>query len=74
MMLSTLKRRAQMATAFRGHRMKWLPPWHGEGQSLQNGECVKCGAFVQLNTRPMPNQIDIGGNALALTCPIGEED
>ena len=31
-------------------------------------ECVRCSKGVQVNTAPMPNQIDIGGEAVALGC------
>ena len=31
-------------------------------------ECVKCGKGVQVNTNPLPNQIDIGGEAVAVGC------
>ena len=70
--LSTLKKQAQQSTAWRGHSMKWHAPHHGEHRSYQTAECVRCGMDVCVNTRPMPNEIDIGGNAVALDCsPTG---
>ena len=35
-------------------------------------ECKVCGAYMQILASPAPNQIDIGGPAVALTCPIKE--
>ncbi len=67
--LSTLKREAQSATAFRGHRMHWFAPVsHGEGRYLQTGSCKRCDMTVHLNTRPAPNGIEIAGEAVALNC------
>ena len=66
--LSTLKKRAQQSTAWRGHSMRWNAPYHGEHRSYQTAECVDCGASVCINTRTMPNEIDIGGDAVALMC------
>jgi hypothetical protein len=66
--LLDLRRRAEDACETRGHRLgKWVTI-HGESQSLANNECTDCGAGVQCNTRPQPNGIDIGGEALALNC------
>jgi len=33
--------------------------------------CKACGMCVQVNTHPSPNQIDIGGEAVALDCTKG---
>jgi hypothetical protein len=30
--------------------------------------CTKCGKYVQVCTKPQPNEIDIGGTAVALNC------
>lgn len=32
--------------------------------------CQTCGAYVQVDSNPPPNGIDIGGNAVALNCPV----
>jgi hypothetical protein len=66
--LGTLKRYAQSATAWRGHYLRWHAPHHGEARSYQTAECVRCGKDVCINTLPMPNEIDIGGSAVALNC------
>jgi hypothetical protein len=70
MKLSTLRKSAQGTTKARGHRMRWGNPY-GNATALvfsQNGQCSKCGMEVTLHERPAPNQIDIGGEAVALTC------
>ncbi len=59
MKIETLKKRAQSSTSFRGHKMKW-------NNGL--GTCKHCGAWVQLNIKPLPNDIDIGGPAVAINC------
>lgn len=67
--IHTLKKQAQKATARRGHRMRWIPAIsHGERRELQTGACIRCDATVHLNTRPLPNEIDICGEAVALNC------
>jgi hypothetical protein len=67
--IHTLKKQAQRASAWRGHRMHWIPAIsHGEQRELQTGVCRYCDATVHLNTRPLPNEIDIGGEAVALNC------
>jgi len=70
--LDQLRVEAREACGLRGHIMRFTPPWHGEYGSLQSGECTKCGMRVHLNTRPLPNGIDIGGEAVALNCNHGE--
>ena len=67
--LRELRRHVLPATDFRGHKIKWASPFHSEAQSLQHGNCEDCPAWVQLNTRPLPNEVYIGGPAVALSCP-----
>ena len=67
--INSLKKAAQKSTAWRGHRMRWfaITP-HGEGRYITTATCIRCDATVHLNTRPMANEIDIGGEAVALNC------
>lgn len=66
--LPSLQRQARWTTARRGHRLSWDSPHpHNRGE-VQQGTCRWCGCYVQLNTRPLPNEIDIGGSALAVSC------
>jgi hypothetical protein len=70
MKLSTLIKSAQRSTASRGHRMKWGSVYgRADGPKSRNAECRKCGAFVTVHESPAPNQIDIGGEAVAVNCP-----
>ena len=68
MSLLDLKRQADDAASRRGHRLEWARPWHGEYRSVQSAECAACGATVSVSTRPMPNEIDVGGSAVAVNC------
>ena len=59
---------ATLQATFRGHTIKWCNPHHGEGNSIQDGYCVECGAWVQVCTNPPANSVDIGGPAVAVNC------
>ncbi len=68
-MQSTLALQADAlaACARRGHTMGEyirFSPTHGECV------CATCGAYVQVDSNPPSNGIDIGGNAVALNCPV----
>ncbi len=59
---------ATNAAKFRGHRIVWH---YGDGDLnaiTRLGTCIHCGKEVQVNCRPQPNEIDIGGEAVALGC------
>ena len=66
--LISLKREATMAVQWRGHILK---RWQ-TGVSIYQGyaECRVCGMSVHVDTNPQPNGIDIGGEAVALTCRL----
>lgn len=62
-----LKSEARESSTWRGHTMKrfeQLTP------TTHESTCKVCGAYVQVDTKPLPNGIDISGNAVALGCPI----
>lgn len=40
-----------------------------EGRFRRHSKCRRCGMGVQILTHPAPNEIDIGGEAVALNCP-----
>ena len=70
--LEELIKEASEACTFRGHTMVWqrLPD---SGRAV--ADCSRCGASVGVVERPMPNEIDIGGSAVAVRCaPLEEED
>lgn len=66
--LKSLKREAQKTTAARGHQMKWGEPYSRGRTQGQIAECRVCNAWVQIQTLPYPNEIDIGGPAVAVSC------
>ncbi len=69
-----LKQEAKESCEFRGHKM--MPfvtlcrpnPLMGVRGYVARSLCAHCGKYVQIETRPAPNSIDIGGDALALNC------
>ena len=68
--LDRLKEEALESTTFRGHQMK---PWKDYGDGKQSMTlCSICERWVTVNTDPMPNEIDVGGSAVAMTCDGGE--
>lgn len=66
--LSRLKEEADHLATLRGHVLRWSSPWHGEYASLQGAMCEVCEKELWVTTKPMPNEVDIGGEAVALTC------
>lgn len=62
--LRELQQEALKSTRFRGHKIHW--DWFTSTCML--GHCKNCGKEVMVNTRPEPNEIDIGGEAVALNC------
>ena len=66
-----LKLEALESTTFRGHRMSRFSHYT-PGNAVS--QCLDCPAEVQVLSRPAPNQIDVGGNAVALTCPVTRND
>jgi hypothetical protein len=65
-----LKLEAKKSCEHRGHKM---------GKFSSHLSCFKaesfcinenCKAWVQVNTNPLPNEIEIGGNAVGVNCPI----
>ena len=60
-----LKEAAFDSCGFRGHDMG---EWEDNKEISSISHCVICGKYVQVILKPMPNQIDIGGDALAHNC------
>lgn len=61
--LNSLRSEAARATNRRNHHMRWQM---FEAQAI--GTCAKCGAGVNVLLIPAPNQIAIGGEAVAVNC------
>ena len=60
-----LIQQATRAAKFRGHDMG---DWLNCGLNRAISNCRACGMQAVINTNPMPNDIDIGGRAVALNC------
>lgn len=66
MTMKSLKKEGLKIAKFRGHQM-------GEWKDYKNNtisicECIHCGAYLSANTKPLPNDIDLSGDALAIGC------
>ena len=61
-----LRRQARATAAARGHDM--APFRKLNGRRMWRCACRTCGAYVDVTTWPMPNEIEIGGTAVALHC------
>jgi hypothetical protein len=57
---------AKVHARMRGHK---LGEWAKVGDHIRDNICLNCGQSVRVNSQPMPNEIDIGGKAVALDCP-----
>jgi len=71
--LRKLKEEAVISCTKRLHNMGnfigWTGVGHKEGQRIHTAYCKYCRLYVQVILRPLPNEINIGGNAVAITCP-----
>lgn len=72
--LHELKQEAEQAAEWRGHELgKWIdmPALTGKRSIVT---CIKCGEWVQVQTHPAPNSIDIGGPLVAVNCTPRQEE
>ena len=63
--LTRLQNEALESCNFRGHTMKRFKRIN---QTNSVSVCADCGKQVHVNTKPRPNEIEIGGEAVALSC------
>jgi len=65
--MECLQAKALKATDFRGHDMGDFVnhPWRSD---VSYAHCKKCDKQVVVDCSPPPNGIDIGGEAVALSC------
>jgi hypothetical protein len=63
--LAELKREAREAASTRGHDLMHFSKISAR---LHEATCSKCKRKVQINTDPTANEIDIGGEPLAVDC------
>jgi hypothetical protein len=72
--LLTLALDAVESSEWRGHDIYNLDiTQRGENRMTGYMECRNCTAYVQVDTNPPANGIDIGGTSVALNCPIAKE-
>jgi hypothetical protein len=62
-----LSREARAAARWRGHDLTHFRPIDTHHWRAQ---CRNCPADVDVNLHPLPNEIDISGEAVALNCPV----
>jgi len=67
MTINDLMQDALESAAWRGQDMGEFCP------SFYIAQCSRCGRIIQIDPNPLPNGIEIGGEALAVYCP-GVED
>ena len=68
-LLSRLRTDAMESATWRGHIMEWGKPYkYKSGRTIQTAYCKLCKMWVQVDTKPDPNGIDIGGSAVAQNC------
>jgi len=66
--LETLKEEANQVALARGHALgDWEYFKRSKGRGANN-KCMVCGREVQVLENPLPNEIDVGGEAVALNC------
>lgn len=65
--LAELKREAREAALTRGHDLMHFSKISAR---LHEATCSKCKRKVQINTSPTANEIDIGGEPLAVDCDV----
>ncbi len=57
---------ARSGAQWRGHTMSRFRRSKDKRRAVS--DCVNCGKGVAVDTKPMPNGIDIGGPAIAIGC------
>ena len=66
MTLETLKRKGRVAAQARDHHLGNF--MRNQDGTAASAHCQHCNRWVHVNTHPLPNEIDIGGDAVALNC------
>lgn len=69
--LQRLSQEAYTACNDRGHTMRRWVYSTVNGRVQADSTCKQCGLDVQVLLAPLPNQIDIGGPAVAINCTRG---
>lgn len=66
--IDALIKEAREAAEWRGHNL-YRFKHHNGYRVIASTECKDCGYYVGVNARPLPNEIEISGSAVALNCP-----
>lgn len=69
-----LAHEAKEAAKFRGHDMatfRWSR--RGDGRLVGISSCRKCKMDMDVLPNPLPNEVEIGGEAVALNCQPKED-
>jgi len=66
--IARLKRSALESCNWRGHRMERFRVSSDNTRVIAYSHCRDCHREVSCDTNPLPNGIDIGGEAVALNC------
>ena len=68
--IDKLKREGKGTAKWRGHNLSTFKTITKAGTNIIMAEarCKKCNRIVIVNTHPAPNEIDIGGSAVAMNC------
>lgn len=65
-----LKEEARQSATNAGHTMgRFRTQSKTPDRTVAEALCLKCGAYVQVDTNPPANGIDIGGDVFGKTCP-----
>jgi hypothetical protein len=65
--IARLRSEARQACSFRGHKLGRFTA--AKYSHRYFAECSECKMGVTVNPHPAPNDIEIGGEAVALHCP-----
>lgn len=68
--IRTLRKLAATTAVWRGHSLTWTAVDDRDDRQTTIGTCRYCGADVACNTRPLPNEAEIGGSAVAVNCSM----
>lgn len=65
-----LRKEGLEACKSRGHtpRLQFSEKEEGNYRTVAYWQCKKCNMGMNINTRPAPNEIEIGGRMVALNC------
>ena len=66
--LRRLIKEASESATWRGHKLRHFRTTDYDVRKVAISTCTVCEKFVAVNTNPRPNQVDIGGEAVALGC------